>query len=160
MADDVEYEDRVDPVVRTDGGPSVAAGIHRWLGGFPTAFFTLALITDFVYMQSGYLQWQYFSIWLITAALIMGGLAVVAGIVDWAMGGAHGRRGTLWHFGLTILALIVGLVNAFIHSRDGWVAVVPQGILLSLLTVILLYAGGIVAAVFDRPRNRFVEDPA
>ena len=140
--------------------PGIAGTLHRWLGGFPTAFFTLALITDYTYMRSAELQWQYFSIWLITAALIMGGLAVVAGIVDWTMGGARGRRGTLWHFGLTVLALIVGLVNAFIHSRDGWVAVVPQGILLSLLTVILLYAGGIVAAVFDQPRNPLIESPA
>ena len=138
--------------------PGAAAAIHRWLGGFPTAFFTFALITDFAYMKTALLQWQYFSIWLITAALIMGGFAVVAGIVDWATGGAHGRRGFGWHFGLTILALIVGLVNAFIHSRDGWVAVVPQGIVLSLLTVILLYAGGFIAALFDRPRTRVVED--
>ena len=138
--------------------PGPAAAAHRWLGGFLTTFFTLALITDFAYMETALLQWQYFSIWLITAALIMGAFAVVAGIIDWATGGAHGRRGFGWHFGLTILALIVGLVNAFIHSRDGWVAVVPQGILLSLLTVILLYAGGIIAALFDRPRTRVVEE--
>lgn len=133
---------------------SAAGALHRFLGGFPTAFFTLSLLTDYTYMQSANLQWQYFSIWLITAALILGGLAVLAGIVDWATGGARGRRGVLWHFGLTVVALIVGLINAFIHSRDGWVAVVPEGILLSLLTVILLYAGGIVAGVMDRPRTR------
>ena len=138
--------------------PGAAAAIHRWLGIYPTVLFTFALITDFAYMQTALLQWQYFSIWLITAALFMGGFTVVAGIVDWATGGAHGQRGFGWHFGLTILALIVGLVNAFIHSRDGWVAVVPQGIVLSLLTVILLYAGGITAALFDRPRTRVVED--
>jgi uncharacterized membrane protein len=126
--------------------------LHRFLGGFPTAFFTLALITDYVYMQSANLQWQYFSIWLITAALITGGLAVLAGIVDWAKGGARGRRGYLWHFGLTILALLLGLLNAFVHSRDGWTAVVPEGILLSLVVVILLYAGGLIGALMDRPR--------
>lgn len=131
----------------------IFAGLHRWLGGFPTAFFTLALITDFVYMQTASLQWQYFSIWLITAALIMGGFAVLAGIIDWATGGVRGRTGPLWHLGLTVLALIVGLINAFIHSRDGWVAVVPEGILLSLLTVILLYAGGLVGGLLDRPRS-------
>jgi len=85
------------------------------------------------------------------------GLAVLAGLIDWATGGARGRRGFGWHFGLTIVALLLGLVNAFVHSRDGWVAVVPQGILLSLMTVILLYAGGFIGGLMDRPRNRVTE---
>jgi uncharacterized membrane protein len=130
--------------------PSGAGAVHRFLGGFPTAFFTLALVTDYEYMQTANLMWQYFSIWLIVAALIMGGLAVLAGIVDWATGGARGRRGFGWHFALTIIALLIGLWNAFVHSRDGWTAVVPEGILLSLVTVILLYAGGIIAGVIER----------
>jgi uncharacterized membrane protein len=130
--------------------PSVAGGLHRFLGGFPTAFFTLALITDWEYVQTANLMWQYFSIWLIAAALVSGGLAVLAGIADWATGGARGRRGFGWHFGLTILALLLGLLNALVHSRDGWTAVVPEGILLSLVVVILLYAGGFIAAIIDR----------
>jgi len=130
--------------------PSGAGALHRFLGGFPTAFFTLALITDWQYLRTANLMWQYFSVWLIVAALVMGGLAVLAGIVDWATGGTRGRRGFGWHFGVTILALLLGLLNAFVHSRDGWTAVVPEGILLSLVVVILLYAGGIIAAVIDR----------
>jgi len=151
MADDVEdrrVEDR--PGSPPPVGMSGTGALHRFLGGFPTAFFTLALITDYQYLKTANLMWQYFSIWLITAALIMGGLAVLAGIIDWATGGTRGRRGFGWHFGLTILALLLGLLNAFVHSRDGWTAVVPEGILLSLVVVILLYAGDIIAAVIDR----------
>ncbi|MEO5641176.1 MAG: DUF2231 domain-containing protein, partial [Sphingomicrobium sp.] len=55
-----------------------------------------------------------------------------------------------WHFGLTIVALLLGLLNSFVHSRDGWTAVVPEGILLSLVVVILLYAGGFIGALIDR----------
>jgi uncharacterized membrane protein len=144
-------------VVADRGRPSAAGAVHRFLGGFPTAYFTLALLTDWEYTRNANLMWQYFSIWLITAALIMGGLAVLAGIVDWVTGGARGRRGFGWHFGLTIVALLLGLLNAFVHSRDGWTAVVPEGILLSLVVVILLYAGGIVAAVLDRRAARTVD---
>lgn len=144
-------DSRADSRVAT---PGIASGLHRFLGGFPTSFFSLALVTDYAYMQSGVLQWQYFSTWLIVAALVTGGLAVLAGLVDWATGGARGRRGFGWHFGLTIVALLLGLVNAFVHSRDGWVAVVPQGILLSLLTVFLLYGGGFVGGLMDRPSAR------
>ncbi len=96
-------------------------------------------------MQTANLMWQYFSIWLIVSALITGGLAVLAGIADWITG-PRGRRGFGWHFGLTVLALLLGLLNALVHSRDGWTAVVPEGILLSLVVVILLYAGGFVGA--------------
>ena len=133
--------------------PGAAAGLHRFLGGFPTAFFTLALVTDWQYLRTANLQWQYFSMWLITAALVTGGLAVLAGIADWASGGARGRRDFAWHFGLTLAALLLGLLNAFVHSRDGWTAVMPQGILLSALVVVLLYAGGVIAALLDRPRE-------
>ena len=156
MADYVEDQPIGEPTVeprretRPDSHRSgIASGLHRFLGGFPTAFFTLALVTDYAYMQGGTLQYQYFSTWLIVAALVTGGLAVLAGIADWITG-PKGRRGFGWHFGLTILALLLGLLNAFVHSRDGWVAVVPQGILLSLATVIMLYAGGFIGAMIDR----------
>ncbi|GAC1579911.1 MAG: DUF2231 domain-containing protein [Sphingomicrobium sp.] len=160
MVDDIEDRRVAERRAATTGtGPSGAGALHRFLGGFPTAFFTLALITDWAYVQTANLMWQYFSIWLITAALIMGGFAVLAGIVDWATGGARGRRGFGWHFGLTIVALLLGLLNAFVHSRDGWTAVVPEGILLSLVVVILIYLGGIIAAVLDRrpARDRPIE---
>ncbi len=159
MADYVEDEQGEHVVHRNEHRHGVFSGLHRFLGGFPTAFFSFALVTDYTYMQTAELQWQYFSIWLITAALITGGFAVLAGIGDWFTG-PRGRRGFGWHFGLTILALLVGLLNAFIHSRDGWVAIVPLGILLSLLTVILLFAGGIVASVLDRPRSYTEESRA
>ena len=156
MADSIEQRPAMAarPVVADDGAhPSAWSGLHRFLAGFPTAFFTLALIMDYTYSQSGTLQWQYFSTWLIVAALVTGGLAVLAGLIDWATGGARGRRGFGWHFGLTIVALLLGLVNAFVHSRDGWVAVVPEGLLLSLATVVVLYAGGFIGGLIDRPRR-------
>jgi uncharacterized membrane protein len=148
MADTIEDQPAREPY-RDPHRSGIASGVHRFLGGFPTAFFTLALVTDYAYLKSGTLQYQYFSTWLIVAALVTGGFAVLAGIIDWITG-PKGSRGFGWHFGLTILALLLGLLNAFVHSRDGWVAVVPQGILLSLATVIVLYAGGFIGAMIDR----------
>jgi len=34
------------------------------------------------------------------------------------------------------------LINAFVHSRDAWSSVVPQGILLSAVSTILLLIAG------------------
>ena len=157
MADTIDDQPAREPY-RDPHRSGIASGLHRFLGGFPTAFFTLALVTDYAYMQSGTLQYQYFSTWLIVAALVTGGFAVLAGIADWITG-PKGRRGFGWHFGLTIVALLLGVLNAFVHSRDGWVAVVPQGILLSLATVVLLYAGGFIGAMIDR-RSRTRETDA
>jgi uncharacterized membrane protein len=50
------------------------------------------------------------------------------------------------------LAVVVSLINAFIHSRDGYTAVVPTGLMLSALVVVilLLTAWASVALAFDR----------
>lgn len=129
-----------------------AHGLHLLLSAFPVAFFSFALVTDIVYLNSGNLQWQYFSIWLITAGLIMGGLGALAGIAGWFVERSRGgvRRGTGWHLLLMIAALLVALLNALVHSRDGWTAVVPEGLLLSVVTVLLLIAGGAAAAFAGR----------
>lgn len=113
--------------------------IHPMLIPFPVAFFIGAFVTDIVYAQTAYLMWQYFSIWLITAGLIMGGLAAVFGFIDY-FGNRRIRalRPATPHMLLNLLAMILSLVNAFVHSRDGWQAVVPTGIILSGIVVLIL----------------------
>ena len=46
-------------------------------------------------------------------------------------------------------ALVVELFNALIHTRDGWTAVVPGGLILSVVAAIL--AVGAVATLFRIP---------
>lgn len=114
--------------------------IHPMLVPFPIAFFIGAFVTDIVYSQTENLMWQYFSIWLITAGLVMGGLAALFGLIDYFGNRAvRAQRPATWHMLLNLLAWVLELLNAFVHSRDGWTAVVPQGIILSgVVTLILL----------------------
>ena len=151
MADD----DRDVPRERSRSAP-IAETLHALLGSFPVAFFTLAFVTDIVYSRTAYLQWQYFSIWLITAGLIMGGLAVLAGLIEWLVGRRHARaRGLGLHSIVTVVALLLGLLNAFVHSRDGWTAVVPEGLILSGVVALLLLVAAWLPALLapreDRP---------
>jgi len=113
--------------------------IHPMLVPFPLALFVGAFVTDIIYTQTENLTWQYFSIWLITGGLIMGGLAAVVGFIDY-FGDRRVRtaRPARAHMLLNIVAMITALVNAFVHSRDGWTAVVPEGIILSGVVVLLL----------------------
>jgi uncharacterized membrane protein len=117
--------------------------IHPMLVSFPIAFFMGAFVTDIAYARTANLPWQYFSIWLITGGLIMGGLAALAGLIDYfGDRGIRERRPATAHMLLNILAMLLSLVNAFVHSRDGWTAVVPQGLILSGVVVVILAVSG------------------
>src|SRR6476469_10719893 len=69
------------PARRPRGRP-----IHRMLVSFSAAYFVGALVTDLVYWQTPDVLWERFSIWLITAGLIVAGLAVIAYVIDLASG--------------------------------------------------------------------------
>ena len=104
----------------------------------PIVCFVGALLTDLSYVNSGgNLLWVNFSSWLITAGLLFGGIAIVVLIVD-------GVRGSVsWlPFLLVGVAWVLEFLNALIHARDGWTAVVPTGMILSIVGVLLILAGG------------------
>ena len=125
--------------------------LHALLGALPIAYFLLAFLMDVTYVRSTYFIWPIFSIWLIVAGLVAGGLAVLIGIFDWlARGRSTSARGSGWHMLPTLAALLLGLLNAFVHSRDGWTAVVPEGIILSGVTTLLLIVAAFLGAVTSR----------
>src|SRR2546423_10320528 len=55
--------------------------IHRLLVSFSAAYFVGALASDLVYRQMPDVMWERFSIWLITAGLIMAGPPGIAHIL-------------------------------------------------------------------------------
>lgn len=113
--------------------------IHAMLVPFPIACFIGAWLTDIAYANSYDLMWANFSIWLLTAGLVMAAFAAIAGAIDYfssprirAIGAAK------VHVIGNIVALVLTVINAFVHSRDGYTAVVPTGITLSTIVVIIL----------------------
>jgi uncharacterized membrane protein len=51
------------------------------------------------------------------------------------------------------LAVLLSLTNAFVHSRDGYTAVVPTGLALSaLVVVVLLLTARVGTALANRSR--------
>jgi uncharacterized membrane protein len=132
--------------------------LHAFFGAFPLAYFVFAFITDYVYTQSYNLQWQYFSIWMIVAGLVTLGFSILFGAIDWLVtrrsdGGRGSGRRSLWHMLPALLAWVLALINAFIHSRDGWTAVVPEGIILSAVVALLMIASAVLSA-FTYGRRR------
>lgn len=136
------------PVERREARPRSTASIfghpiHPMLVPFPIVCFIGALITDIAYTQSANIMWANFSIWLITAGLVMAGFAAVAGLIDY-LGDRRVRAigiATV-HMLLNVAVVVIELFNAFVHSRDGWTSVVPTGITLSAISVALLAVSG------------------
>lgn len=125
--------------------PSRAVGraypVHGVLSAYPLALFSAALVTDITYARTAQMMWADFSIWLITGGLAMGGLALVAGLVDALRHRGRARpRGSWGHAIGTLVMLALALVNAFIHSRDAWTSVVPTGLVLSAIVTVLALA--------------------
>jgi len=111
--------------------------IHKILVSSSAAYFAGALVTDLVYWQIPDVLWERFSIWLITAGLIMAGLAAIAYVIDLVGGRRIDRPAWPRAVGYAI-AVLLSLMNALVHSRDGYTAVVPTGLTLSGLVIVVL----------------------
>ena len=99
--------------------------------------FVGTVATDLAYEGSdGNLIWLNFSSWLLAAGLLFGAVALVLMLID-------AVRGLGWAAPLLLLAAwVVELFNSLIHARDGWTAVAPTGLLLSLVGALLVLASG------------------
>jgi uncharacterized membrane protein len=123
--------------------------LHPGLIAAGAALLIGALVTDIFYWQTSDMQWANFSAWLITAGLILALLAGLALVLDLVLG----RAGPIsWvHFVALAGAALLSLLNVFVHSRDAWTSVVPQGLMLSIVVTIFLlvigWRGWSVAAV-------------
>jgi uncharacterized membrane protein len=111
--------------------------IHKMPVSFSAAYFAAALVTDLVYWQIPDVLWERFSIWLITAGLVMAGLAAIAYLIDLAGGRQIDMPAWPRVVGYAA-AVLLSLLNAFVHSRDGYTAVVPTGLMLSAIVVLVL----------------------
>jgi uncharacterized membrane protein len=113
--------------------------IHPMLVPFPIVCFIGAFVTDLVYWQTGAVQWETFSAWLLSVGMVMAGFAVLAGLVDFVGNRQIRALRPAWlHVLANAVALILALINAFVHSRDGYTAVIPTGLVLSTLVVLIL----------------------
>ena len=124
----------------------VGRSYYSTLASFPISCFVLTLLTDLAYWKTASYLWETISVWMLTLGLVGAGLAILAGVVDLVRsrstrGLAQPLTRVLGH----LVAFALALVNVLVHSRDGYTAVVPQGLILSALTVVVLLVTMIVA---------------
>ena len=116
--------------------------IYSALLPVPIICFVGALATDLACARTEDFMWLNFSSWLLLVGLIGGGLAGAVVIIDLLRGGSRQRRGLTVHLGLLLAAWVIEVFNSFIHARDGWTAVVPTGMTLSVIAAVLSLLAG------------------
>lgn len=134
----------VESIARAARSPLGIAGhpIYSALLPVPIICFTGALITDLVYSSAPDMMWLDFSTWLLLAGLVVGGFAGVILIIEMVRAGSNRSGASTAHFVLLLAAWIVEVFNSFVHARDGWTAVVPTGIALSIVATLLSLLAG------------------
>jgi len=117
--------------------------IHPMLVPFPIAFFVATLLCDIAFWRTGNVGWFTASMWLLGAGLVMAALAAVAGLIDVA-GEPRIRalREVWWHAGGNVLLVLIQLFSWFHRYSEGSAAVLPTGLVLSLVAVgLMLFTG-------------------
>ena len=117
--------------------------LHPMLVPIPIACFLLTLVSDLAYWKTAAMQWANMSAWLLTIGLVVALFAVIAGLIDF-LGERRIRSLTAVYIHAVgnAVALVLAILNAFVHSRDAYTSVVPLGLTLSALTVLILLVTG------------------
>jgi uncharacterized membrane protein len=117
--------------------------LHAMLVPIPIACFVATLATDVVYWKTAAMMWANMSAWLLVVGLMVAFFAAAAGLIDF-LGDRRIRevRASWIHALGNIVALVLSIVNALVHTRDAYTSVVPAGLILSTLVVAILLVTG------------------
>jgi len=117
--------------------------IHPMLIPFPIAFFVSAFVCDIAFGVTANAMWSTAALWLIGAGVVMAVLAALAGLTD-VVGDQRIRDLTdvWWHAGGNVLVVLIQIYNWYSRFEHGSAAILPVGLILSLIVVgILLFTG-------------------
>jgi uncharacterized membrane protein len=117
--------------------------IHPMIIPFPVAFFVATFACDLAYWQTGNEAWFTAAIWLLGAGIVMAALAAIAGLTD-VLGEPRIRalNDIWWHAGGNVLVVLIELYNFYIRYSEGATAILPTGLILSLVVVVVLLFTG------------------
>jgi len=126
---------------------------HPRIIGLGAVLLIAVFATDVTYANTLLFQWENFSIWLLTGGLVLAALGGVTLVLD-ILSRRVARIDWVKFIGLAVASLL-SLLNAFVHSRDAYTAVVPQGIVLSAsVAALLAFIGWLGWCVGEPPSSR------
>lgn len=130
----------------TSGRSAVAVTLYALLEPVPLGFFVAAWLFDIIYMKTFIILWSISASWLIAIGLVIAILPRIISLIYMFRGSTAPEK---THFWLSLVAIILAIANAFIHSRDAY-AVMPTAAILSTLVVILLLLANVQLALRQR----------
>ncbi|HGK7305920.1 TPA: hypothetical protein ACJ509_003833 [Stenotrophomonas maltophilia] len=134
----------VNPVAQAHRG--LGTTLFSLLNPIPFGFFVGALIFDILYLNTAEVMWGKAAAWLITFGLL---IAIIPRVINlFAVWRGNGTATGLDRvdFLLNLVAIVLAVWNAFVHSRDAY-AVAVSGTILSALTVGLIAIGFILLSL-------------
>ncbi|MBE9168704.1 DUF2231 domain-containing protein [Pleurocapsales cyanobacterium LEGE 06147] len=134
-SDEKEYRDTgVPSTVAIAGHP-----LHPLIVTFPIAFLTGTLATDLVYWYTGDFFWARASFWLIIGGFVTGLLAAVTGLSDFLKITRVRQHSAGWiHLIGNVVALLLSLFNLGLRWSDRAEAILPAGLIVSLIVAVVL----------------------
>lgn len=136
--------------------------IHPMLIPFPIACFVLTLASDLAFWNTSNDFWASASLWLLGIGLITAALAAVMGLIE-VFGDVQIRNlSDAWlHAGGNVVAVVIELYNWYWRYEYGTAAIIPTGLIVSLVVVlILLFTGWKGWEMVYRHRVGVMDQPA
>lgn len=123
---------------------SLASALFGLLDPIPFGFFVATLIFDILYANTATILWVKAASWLVSIGLLF---AIIPQLINlyrvWFSKHRIRIGGEAASFWLNVVAIVAAIVNAFVHSRDAY-ATMPDGLWLSIITVVALGIGRII----------------
>src|SRR5690242_9268105 len=117
--------------------------IHPMLIPFPIACFVLAFVSDLAFWRTSNDFWANATLWLLGIGLIVAALAAVAGIIDLTGDSQIRNLSDAWmHAVGNVIVVLIELYNWYSRYEHGTAAIVPTGLVLSLVAVLILLFTG------------------
>lgn len=136
--------------------------LHPILITLPIGFFVATFLFDLVFWQTGNQAFATGALWLLGAGLVGAALAAVTGLIDFLGDGRIRKLSDAWQHAIgNIILVLIQLFSFYQRYRYGASAVVPMGLVLSLVAVGIMaftgWKGGEMVfrhrvAVYDEPR--------
>jgi uncharacterized membrane protein len=136
--------------------------LHPILITLPIGFFVATFLFDLVFWQSGNQAFATGALWLLGAGLIGAALAAITGLIDFLGDGRIRGLSDAWQHAIgNVILVLVQAFSFYQRYRYGASAVVPMGLVLSLVAVAIMlftgWKGGEMVfrhrvAVYDEPR--------
>lgn len=124
----------------------LADAVFDLLNPVPYGCFVITLVFDILYAKTATILWNHAAAWLVTLGLLF---AIVPRLINLVQVWGTGRRAVpgarRLDFWLNLVAIVLAILNAFVHSRDAY-GVIPAAVVLSAFTVLLLAIAQVTTA--------------